>query len=368
MIVKSPPRALIAPPSRGSLGRPTVTTGVGPMVSQPAPQESERPPRQTNTPSAVSVVIPTFNRRECLGRVIDSVLRDPATHEVVVVVDGARDGTIELLEELARSKPRVKPHFVEHRGLNAAVQAGVERAIGEIVLVLDDDLEARPGLVSGHARHHEATSDLVVLGYSPVVRRDVRDERALTASIYSESYERSCESFERRPEDILLHIYGGHMSIRRLTCLHIGVHSKHFRERYHPDREFGIRCLKAGLVGRFDRSLVAHHHYVRSFSEFRADARSGGRATAVIHTLHSDVLGVLDPAPSARGAPAPARWAIRLSRFRPFHYLASATVARLVRLLGQLHALSLQRGVAKLLAQMEHRRGLYESLSREGIR
>jgi glycosyltransferase involved in cell wall biosynthesis len=315
----------------------------------------------------VSVVIPTFNRCDCLGRVIHSVLRDPAAVEVVVVVDGSCDGSMELLEQLSVSEPRVMPFFVEHRGLNAAIQAGVERATCEVVLILDDDLEARPDLVSGHARHHQAASNLLVLGYSPVVvRRCASDERAVTASLYSESYERICRSFESRPEDILFHIYGGHMSMRRSTCLRTGVYSEHFRERYHPDREFGIRCLKAGLIGRFDRSLVAHHHYVRSLSDFRADARNGGTATAAIHRLHSDVLGVVDPAISARGVPAPARWAVRLSRFQRFHEVAAASVAILVRLLERFHAVSLQRSAVKLLARMEHQRGLHQSLTETG--
>jgi glycosyltransferase involved in cell wall biosynthesis len=314
-------------------------------------------------PEAVSVMIPTFNRRDSLRRAIDSVLLDPAAAEIVVVVDGSTDGSIELLEHLARSEPRVKPLFLEHRGLNAAVQAGVERSTSEIVLILDDDLEATPGLVSAHARHQRAGPNLVVLGYSPVFNPETAGERALTAALYGEAYERSCREFESRPEEILLHMYGGHMSIRRSACLRIGVYSKDFRERYHPDREFGIRCLKAGLVGRFDRSLLARHHYAKSLSEFRRDARSQGAATATIHRLHPDVLGTVEPSMSTVGAPAAVRWMIRLSRYRPFHQVAAAGLEALVCMLGRFHALSLQRNAAKLLGRMEHQRGLYEALT-----
>jgi glycosyltransferase involved in cell wall biosynthesis len=316
--------------------------------------------------TGVTVVIPTFNRRECLRRVVDSVLDDPATPEIVVVVDGSTDGSIELLEQVYRSQPRVKPVVVEHRGLNAAVAEGVKRATSEVVLILDDDLEATAGLVSAHGRHHQAESDLVVLGYSPVVGASAGSDVA--AYLYAEAYERSCRSFERRPQNILLHMYGGHMSIRKSACLRVGVHSERFQERYHPDREFGIRCLKAGLVGRFDRSLLAHHHYARSLSDFRSDARSQGAATAVIHRLHPDVLGPVDPDISAAGTPAGARLAIRLSRFRPLHHVASAALAHFIRLLGRLHVLSLQRRAAKLLGRMEFHRGLYEALARDAVR
>jgi hypothetical protein len=190
----------------------------------------------------------------------------------------------------------------------------------------------------------------------------------LTASLYGEAYERSCQAFERRPQDILLHLYGGHVSIRRSACLHIGVHSEDFRERYHPDRDFGIRCLKAGLVGHFDRSLLAWHHYTRSLEEFRRDARSQGAATALIHRLHPDVLGPVDPGTSGVGAPAAACRLIELSRFRPLHHITSAAVAGLIRLLGWFHAPALQRSGAKLLGRMEHQRGIYEALARHGGR
>jgi glycosyltransferase involved in cell wall biosynthesis len=313
----------------------------------------------------VSVIIPTFNRRHSLGRVIESVLQDPATAEVLVVVDGSSDGSIEFLEQLSRSQPRVKPVSMEHRGPNAAVQAGLEQAASEIVLILDDDLEASPGLVSAHARPHEAATNLIVLGYSPLLSPAGAGTRAVTASLYWEAYERTCRSYEDRPDDILLHLYGGHMSIRRSACLSTGVYSKDFRNRSHADREFGIRCLKAGLAGRFDRSLLARHHYSRSLSEFRSDARSQGAATVVLHRLHSDVLGPVDPRLSMVGAPTAARWVIQLSRFPHFHDFATAAVASWVRLLGRFHASSLQMDAVKLLARMEHRRGMHEALGRE---
>jgi len=313
----------------------------------------------------VTVVIPTFNRRESLKRVIDSVLGDPATAEIVVVVDGSSDGSIELLERLSLSHPHVKPVVVEHRGLNAALQVGVERAASEIVLILDDDLEAAPGLVSGHRRHHLSASNLILLGYSPIVAPDASGGDAWTATLYEEAYERSCRSFERRPQDILLHLYGGHMSIRRADALRIGIYSERFCERYHPDREFGIRCLKAGLTAHFDRALVARHHYARSLSQFRNDSRSQGSATAVIHSLHPDVLGPTDPNVSLTGAPAVARPVIRLSRFRPAHFVVSAALEFVVRFLGKVNARSLQKDAAKLLGRMEHQRGFRDALRRQ---
>jgi hypothetical protein len=130
-------------------------------------------------------------------------------------------------------------------------------------------------------------------------------------------------------------------------------------------RRRGIRCLKAGLVGRFDRSLLARHHDNRSLSEFRNDARDQGAATVVLHRLHPDVLGPVDPSLSTAGAPRSARWLIRLSRLPRFHDVTSAAVASSVRLLARSHASSLQVDAVKLLARMEHQHGLHTELGRE---
>ena len=121
--------------------------------------------------TTVSVVMATYNRRQLLPRVLAPLLDDPATFELVIVVDGCEDGSIEYLEALAAEDPRVRPIFVPNGGRVAAQETGVEAARGDVVvLVMDDDVLAAPGLVSGHARHHERERDLVVVGYMPTER------------------------------------------------------------------------------------------------------------------------------------------------------------------------------------------------------
>src|SRR3712207_6423264 len=128
----------------------------------------------------VSVVIPTYNRRDRLERAVRPLLSDPGTHEVVVVVDGSRDGSYELLCDLAREDSRVKALFIENRGAMGARYAAAERATGDVLLILDDDEVAAPGLVTGHAAHHLENEPIIVVGYTPtaVPERRTRDNFA----------------------------------------------------------------------------------------------------------------------------------------------------------------------------------------------
>src|SRR3954454_24236279 len=115
----------------------------------------------------VSVVAPTYTRRHGLEAWVEPLLREPGLHELVVAVDGSTDGSVEWLQERSRLDPPLKVLSRPNRGAGPARQAGIEAATGEVVLLLDDDVIAEPGLVAGHARHHAALEPLMVLGYMP---------------------------------------------------------------------------------------------------------------------------------------------------------------------------------------------------------
>jgi hypothetical protein len=88
----------------------------------------------------VSVIMPTRNRHEWIGRAIASVQAQTYTRwELVVVDDGSSDGTPALLADVAAKDERIRHLRIEHQGAPAARNAGMGSATGEIVAYLDDD-------------------------------------------------------------------------------------------------------------------------------------------------------------------------------------------------------------------------------------
>jgi dolichol-phosphate mannosyltransferase len=94
------------------------------------------------------VIVPTYNERENIRRLVDSVLRQDGRLEVLVVDDGSPDGTGEIVAELERADSRV--HLLERpqkMGLGTAYIAGFRWALEngyDYVLEMDADFSHDP--------------------------------------------------------------------------------------------------------------------------------------------------------------------------------------------------------------------------------
>jgi len=92
----------------------------------------------------LSVVVPVYNEESTVLEVIARVRRLETPLELVVVDDGSTDSTAERLRELDGADDLTLLHHETNRGKGAALRTGFARARGEIVAVLDADLEYDP--------------------------------------------------------------------------------------------------------------------------------------------------------------------------------------------------------------------------------
>ncbi|MEX0642352.1 MAG: glycosyltransferase [Pirellulales bacterium] len=127
-------------------------------------------------PPKISVAIPVFNEGSVLPelyRRVANVLADApgGPHEIVFVDDGSTDGSKELLDVIAQLDPRVTIVALSRNfGHQAALTAGLDHATGDVVVVMDGDLQDTPETIPRFLAEYARGYDVVY-----AVRRDRKE-------------------------------------------------------------------------------------------------------------------------------------------------------------------------------------------------
>ena len=98
----------------------------------------------------LSVIVPLYNEEEIVEktfRVLEDELKE-IEHEIIFVNDGSKDKTREILERLLLETPNNKlVNFSRNFGHQAAFSAGLDKANGDAVVIIDGDLQDPPSLI-----------------------------------------------------------------------------------------------------------------------------------------------------------------------------------------------------------------------------
>ncbi len=121
---------------------------------------SDRP----RSPALLSVVAPVYDEEQLIELFVTRTVAALAdyTFELVLVDDGSSDATPQLLDRIADADPRVRViHLSRNFGHQAALTAGLEHAIGDVVAMIDADLQAPPELIPTMIEQWQQGSDVV---------------------------------------------------------------------------------------------------------------------------------------------------------------------------------------------------------------
>lgn len=240
-------------------------------------------------PRTVGAVLATIGRPERLAPLAQAVLEDPSVLELVAVVDGPDEGSVRVLDELARRTPRIRVLPVSRRGQLAALDAGVRAASADVVVLLDDDVLPQAGVLRAHLRHHQGGADLVVMGAMPV-ETPPGETPTRGTRLYAADYRKHVDWVLRGDTAVLEALWTGNLSMRRTDCLRVGLDNPGFPTHYHGDRDLGYRLADAGLRGHFDPTLGAAHRHRRSDEEFLRDAVRQSAGLVRLHQAHPERL------------------------------------------------------------------------------
>jgi len=127
---------------------------------------------------AVTVVIPTYNRRHLLAEAIDSALSQRGAEvDVVVVDDGSTDGTVDWLHTAYADRPVQVLSNTGRKGPAGGRNTGMRAARGDLVALLDSDDRFRPGHLAQAVQAFQRFAELgLVFGRARYLRNGQPDD------------------------------------------------------------------------------------------------------------------------------------------------------------------------------------------------
>ncbi len=237
----------------------------------------------------ISVVVPTFNRREIVMRSLETLFSQdfPSSRfEIIVVVDGSGDGTGAALRTLA-SNCSFRVIEQENRGPAGARNTGFREAQADIVLFLDDDMQCDRGLLSAHVRAHQRLGPVAAFGA-------LFPSSDSKANLASECFKREIGAFHLRhlvdpeAEWKVTDCIFSNSSIPREMLLRTGGFDEQFRMR--EDLELGIRLRENGVRMEYVKEAIAYQHYSKTASDLLRDAETFGAADALFARKHPEQI------------------------------------------------------------------------------
>ncbi len=233
----------------------------------------------------LSIVVPTRNRAAKLRRCLEALTSQSAdvAVQIVVVDDGSTDATPEVLAAF----PSVETVSRPAGGRAAARNPAVERAQAPLVLFVDDDVVATPGLLQRHLDHH---------------RRHPEENEALIGLVTW------APELHITPHMLWLEDGGPLFSFntiddpdnvdwRHFCTANVSV-KRSFLPSAHPfdedlrrcvDIELGYRLARAGMRLRYDAEAVGHHLRVDTPETTEARMREVGKAMRRVHAKHPEL-------------------------------------------------------------------------------
>jgi GT2 family glycosyltransferase len=239
---------------------------------------------------AMSVVIATHNRESLLSSLLDDLAAQQCDlpFEVIVVDDGSEPPVSDRLLE----KPLPYPLRSCRRptgGPAVARHDGIERACGDLIVLVDDDMGLPPDFLDNHNAAHQNGAD-VVLG------RIDEPGNGMALPLFERFHQRGLNRFRSALATGRSSVDGtrlctGNVSFRRHAYVDVGGFD--LRLKRCEDRDLGIRFERMGLALHYsDSARSVHHSDHRDVSFWRRRNALYGESDTIIADKYCDLADV----------------------------------------------------------------------------
>ncbi|MCC5878132.1 MAG: glycosyltransferase family 2 protein [Candidatus Sumerlaeia bacterium] len=283
---------------------------------------------------ALSLVIPTYNRGEAIGLLLESLKKQtlPTDQwEVLMIDDGSTAANARILDDqVAACGLPIRVWHRENGGPAVARNFGIENSRHEVVLFLNDDLELESGHLESHAKFHENNRGTHVAAHGRTPWHPESGNTPIMQCLrkYTFNYDHDLTNWEQP----LVRFCTSSLSVKR-ELLESHRFDEVFREPSFEDTELAYRLVRdRGLVVATLAGDPAWHLHPHDENAFRRRAAMNGRNAPLLIERAPEffdrlIRPFMKPAPRLREGLA---WLNHL-RGNPVEYWRQVEIAEFVR-------------------------------------
>jgi glycosyltransferase involved in cell wall biosynthesis len=237
----------------------------------------------------ISILIPTRNRRDRLLATLDALDRqrlDGAQAELVVVDNGSRDGTLDVLKE-RRGKLPLMGMDEPRKGASFARNRALPLVRGPVVLLLGDDMIPQDdGLIAGHLALHREHPEP---GYGVLGQvRWAEPVDPFMRWLEEAGFQFSFDRIQAGPVDPAAYLYSSHASFKTQTLRDAGGFDAERFPYVMEGTELGIRLRRRGFQLEYRPELQVRHHHPQTLRGFARRMRVNGAAARRLRALYPE--------------------------------------------------------------------------------
>ena len=241
----------------------------------------------------LTIIIPTYNRAEILGRCLEHLSEQTCQDfQIIVVDDGSTDNTKEVATSRSFRFQNYKYIHQKNQGQGNARNNGLKHALGNIILFIGDDILLERTALQEHVLMHKKHPEIrvAVLGlvlWHPEV--NVTGFMKWLTSGKDGGTQFAYDLLEGKEEADYNFFYTSNISIKK-KLLEKHKSDPDFHSYGWEDIELGYRLTKEeNLKLYFNKDAVGYHHHEINEKSLANRMRSIGRSSRIFHEKHPEL-------------------------------------------------------------------------------
>jgi len=202
----------------------------------------------------ISIIIPTYNGASRILDCLNSIKKQTQGNtEIIVVVDGSKDNTEEILKPFNSS---LKILFQSNKGRAVTRNNGFKAASEEIIFFVDDDMRLTENTLESHLKHQLDHPDSILVGK---VKMDQSKIKTGFTQYIDTLYEKWDTSYREKSivTERNLKFTTQHVSMPRQIFERLGGFDSRLTDG--EDYDFAMRALQAKIKIFYDPQIIAYH-------------------------------------------------------------------------------------------------------------